>query len=61
MVDGKMKERRPIYSITIDDDLVNRAKALAPEKNFSQIVREALEFYIRRIELRNEVEKEVLK
>ena len=54
-----MKNRRPIYSITIDDDLVNKAKALSPEKNFSQIVREALEFYIRLIELRNEVAKEL--
>ena len=42
--------RKQIYSITIDTELVERAMKASENKNFSQFVREAIEFYIRALE-----------
>lgn len=45
-----MKKRKQIYSITIDPELVERAIKADSKQNFSQFVREAIEFYIKVIE-----------
>lgn len=42
----KNKERKKIYSITLDQDLYENAIKVAPDGNFSKCVTIALEEYI---------------
>lgn len=42
--------RKQIYSMTIDQALVERAMKASEDKNFSQFVREAIEHYIKHLE-----------
>ncbi len=43
-------KRKQIYSMTIDQELVERAMKASQDKNFSQFVREAIEHYIKHLE-----------
>lgn len=45
-----MNKRKQIYSMTIDQELVDRAMKASDEKNFSKLVRKALESYIKHLE-----------
>lgn len=42
--------RKQIYSMTIDQELVERAMKASQDKNFSQFVREAIEHYIKHLD-----------
>lgn len=43
-------KRKQIYSMTIDQELVERAMKASEDKNFSQFVRKAIEHYIKHLE-----------